>query len=62
VYTGDEPSRYPVCVYANDGIADAARFCGLNDKADEAGFIAVYPKGINGRVDFREKGQAKAQY
>ena len=38
----------PVVLIFHGGGANAAgmvRFCGLNDKADQAGFIAVYPNG-----------------
>jgi polyhydroxybutyrate depolymerase len=48
------PPRYdpkkpmPVVLVFHGGLSSAnlmARFCGLNDKADSAGFLAVYPNG-----------------
>ena len=44
----DGSKPLPVVLAFHGGGSNAkqmARFCGLNDKADEAGFIAVYPDG-----------------
>ena len=49
----DADSPMPVVLAFHGGGANAeqmVRFCGLNDKADEAGFIAVYPNGT-GRLE-----------
>jgi polyhydroxybutyrate depolymerase len=45
-YDGARP--LPVVLIFHGGASDAERmiqFCGLNDKADQAGFLAVYPNG-----------------
>lgn len=45
-YVGSKP--FPVVLAFHGGASNAeqmVRFCGLNDKADQAGFIAVYPNG-----------------
>ena len=45
-YHGAKP--VPLVLAFHGGATDAAfmsRFCGLNDKADQAGFIVVYPNG-----------------
>jgi polyhydroxybutyrate depolymerase len=45
-YTGSKP--LPVVLVFHGGGSNAEqmiRFCGLNEKADEAGFTAVYPSG-----------------
>ena len=45
-YDGSKPT--PVVLAFHGGASNAAqmvRFCGLSDKADEAGFICVYPNG-----------------
>jgi polyhydroxybutyrate depolymerase len=45
-YTGATPA--PLVLAFHGGATDAAvmlRFCGLNDKADQAGFIVAYPNG-----------------
>lgn len=50
-YDGTKP--YPVVLSFHGGGSNAegmVRFCGLNDKADEAGFIVVYPSGT-GRLE-----------
>jgi polyhydroxybutyrate depolymerase len=50
---GHDPKReYPVVVAFHGGASNAeamVRFSGLSDKADQAGFIAVYPSG-SGRL------------
>jgi polyhydroxybutyrate depolymerase len=50
-YDGKKP--YPVVLIYHGGGSNAEqmeRFCGLNEKADQAGFIAVYPSGT-GRLE-----------
>jgi len=50
-YDGAKP--WPVVLVFHGGATDAeimVRFCGLNEKADEAGFIVVYPNGT-GRLE-----------
>jgi polyhydroxybutyrate depolymerase len=45
-YDGSKPT--PVVLAFHGGLSNSeqmARFCGLSDKADEAGFICVYPNG-----------------
>jgi polyhydroxybutyrate depolymerase len=45
-YDGSKP--YPIVLSFHGGGSNAEqmmRFCGLNDKADQAGFIVVYPSG-----------------
>ena len=45
-YDGSKP--FPVVLVYHGGGSNAeqmVRFCGLNEKADQAGFIAVYPNG-----------------
>jgi polyhydroxybutyrate depolymerase len=45
-YDGSKP--FPVVLALHGGGSNAeqmVRFCGLNDKADQAGFIVVYPNG-----------------
>jgi polyhydroxybutyrate depolymerase len=45
-YDGSKP--YPVVLIFHGGASNAqqmVRFCGLNDQADQAGFLAVYPRG-----------------
>jgi polyhydroxybutyrate depolymerase len=45
-FDGAKPA--PVVLIFHGGASNAeqmVRFCGLNDKADEAGFIAIYPNG-----------------
>src|SRR5438105_964040 len=45
-YDGSKP--YPVVLAFHGGLSNAeamVRFCGLNEKAEEAGFIVVYPSG-----------------
>jgi polyhydroxybutyrate depolymerase len=49
-YDGSKP--VPVVLVFHGGASNAeqmVRFCGLNEKADEAGFLAVYPSG-SGRL------------
>jgi polyhydroxybutyrate depolymerase len=49
-YDGSKP--YPVVLAFHGGGSNAeqmVRFCGLNDKADEAGFLVVYPNGTGRR-------------
>src|SRR5262245_18706913 len=44
----DGSKSTPVVLIFHGGLSNAnqmTHFCGLNDKADEAGFIAVYPNG-----------------
>lgn len=48
-----EGGKWPVVLIYHGGGANAkgmVRFCGLNEKADEAGFLAVYPNGT-GRLE-----------
>jgi polyhydroxybutyrate depolymerase len=50
-YDGTKP--YPVVLAYHGGASNAEQmvhFCGLNDKADQAGFITVYPSGT-GKLD-----------
>lgn len=50
-YSGTKP--YPVVLVYHGGGSNArpmVRFCGLNEKADRAGFLAVYPNGT-GRLE-----------
>src|SRR5436853_379018 len=50
-YDGSRP--FPVVLAFHGGGSNAeqmARFCGLSDKADQAGFLAVYPGGT-GRLE-----------
>src|ERR1700693_1294228 len=50
-YDGAKP--FPVVLAFHGGGSNAeqmVRFCGLNDKADKAGFIVVYPNGT-GRLE-----------
>jgi polyhydroxybutyrate depolymerase len=50
-YDGSKP--YPVVLIYHGGASNAeqmVRFCGLNEKADKAGFIALYPNGT-GRLE-----------
>jgi polyhydroxybutyrate depolymerase len=49
-YDGSKP--YPVVLVFHGGASNAeqmVRFCGLNDKADQAGFLVVYPEGTGQR-------------
>jgi polyhydroxybutyrate depolymerase len=51
----DRKKPAAVVLIFHGGASNAAtmvRFCGLNDKADEAGFVAVYPNGtgLSGRA------------
>ena len=42
------PAKWPVVLVYHGGGSNSEimiRFCGMNDKADEAGFVAVYPSG-----------------
>jgi polyhydroxybutyrate depolymerase len=48
----------PVVLVFHGGGSNAkqwARFCGLNDQADKAGFIAVYPNGTGKKVEGYEE-------
>src|SRR5579884_1968857 len=50
-YDGKKP--YPVVLIYHGGASNAAqmvRFSGLNEKADNAGFLAIYPNGT-GRLE-----------
>src|SRR5271166_6747442 len=58
VYLVHVPPKYdvtkpvPMVLVFHGGASNAeqmVRFCGLNEKADEAGFLAVYPSG-SGRL------------
>src|SRR5262245_34701652 len=49
----DPAKPYPVVLCFHGGASNAEQmvpFCGLNEKADQAGFIVVYPNGT-GRGD-----------
>ncbi|NOX55045.1 MAG: hypothetical protein GXP27_11540, partial [Planctomycetes bacterium] len=49
-YDGTKP--FPVILIFHGGGSNArqmVRFCGLNEKADQAGFLAVYPNGTGRR-------------
>lgn len=51
-YVAVQPT--PVVLVFHGALMNAslmARFCGLNEKSDKEGFIAVYPNGT-GRLDF----------
>jgi polyhydroxybutyrate depolymerase len=51
-YDGRKP--YPVVLVFHGGGSNAGqwvRFCGVNDKADRAGFIAVYPNGTGKKIE-----------
>ncbi|HEY4309922.1 MAG TPA: PHB depolymerase family esterase [Pirellulales bacterium] len=44
----DAGRTYPLLLAFHGGATDAAfmaRFCGLNEKSDEAGFLVIYPNG-----------------
>lgn len=50
---GDQPAKWPVVLVFHGGGSNAevmVRFTGMNETADKAGFIAVYPSGT-GRLD-----------
>src|SRR4051812_40438751 len=50
-YDGNTP--FPVVLIFHGGASSAeqmVRFCGLNEKAEQAGFLAVYPNGT-GRTE-----------
>src|SRR5436305_900744 len=50
-YDGTKP--FPVVLIFHGGASNAeqmVRFCGLSEKADQAGFLAVYPNGT-GRLE-----------
>jgi len=49
--------RYPVVLVFHGGGSNAkdwVSFCGMNEKADEAGFIAVYPNGTGKKIETHE--------
>ena len=53
-YDGRKP--YPVVLVFHGGGSNAndwAPFCGLNEKADKAGFIAVYPNGTGKTIEYQ---------
>ncbi|MBC7817438.1 MAG: dienelactone hydrolase family protein [Planctomycetaceae bacterium] len=50
---GDQPAKWPVVLVFHGGGSNAevmVRFSGMSEKADEAGFVAVYPSG-SGRLE-----------
>lgn len=50
-YDSNTPTPVVLAFHGGGGNAESmVRFCGLNDKADEAGFIVVYPSGT-GRLE-----------
>ncbi len=50
-YDGTTPFPVVLCFHGGGGNADQMqRYCGLNAKADRAGFIVVYPRGT-GRIE-----------